>query len=380
MGDYDLQQDRRSLTAFAASRRDFLIKAAGAGAAAVAGLTPQVGIAQMPAASTPPNPGQTREYWIGADSMLWNLVPNGRDDITGAKYQPNDGVFPTVGYRAYSPNWVSVLASNDSIGENEGIPGPVIRARVGDTIVIHLKNNDLRPRWSAHSLHMQGLVHEPENNGFWYGAKPDLPGTAIYPGESYTYRYTVPKTAAGTWLYYDQSASRRTKIQGGLDMRIYRAVPVYTRAQPQDPDELDAPTGAQHGLFGMVVIEDEHTPPADRENIVLLHDIYAEDFPMLAQDFDCINGRSFLYNTPTFHAKLGERIRWRVGVIGRESHVFHIHGHRWLTNGRSTDTHILSPGTTATFEYKEDAVGTWLYHCHLTEHMMGGMAGEYIVA
>ena len=130
----------------------------------------------------------------------------------------------------------------------------------------------------------------------------------------------------------------------------------------------------------MVVIEDNRTQHADRENLVVLHDVYAEDFPMLVQDFDCINGRSFLSNTPTFRAKVGERVRWRVGVIGRENHVFHIHGHRWLMNGRSTDTLILSPGTTASIEYTEDSAGTWLYHCHITEHMMGGMAGEYVVS
>jgi len=312
--------------------------------------------------------------------MLWNLVPNGRDDLNDVKYQASQSSFVTVGYRAYSPNWAALLPGDESIGENAGIPGPVIRAHVGDTVVIHLKNNDLRPVRMAHSLHIQGLVHDAESDGFWRASAPDLPGTDVYPGESYTYRYVVPPTAVGAWLYYDYSASRRSKGFGGFDMRIYRSVPIYTQAKPQEPEELDAPAGAQHGLFGMAIIEDEHTPPADRENIVLLHDIYAEDFPMLIQDFDCINGSSFLANTPTFQAKVGERVRWRVGSIGRENHVFHIHGHRWLTNGRSTDTHILSPGTTATFEYTEDAAGTWLYHCHLTEHMMGGMAGEYVVA
>jgi len=181
-------------------------------------------------------------------------------------------------------------------------------------------------------------------------------------------------------MYYDHSASRRTKSIGGMDIRIYRNVPVYTRAQPSDPDELDAPTGAQHGLFGMVVIEDENTQPVERENIVLLHDIYSEEFPMLVQDFDCINGRSFISNTPTFQARVGERVRWHIGCVGHEDHIFHIHGHRWLRDGRSTDTELLAPGTTATIEYTEESAGTWLYHCHITEHMMGGMAGEYIVS
>ena len=248
--------------------------------------------------------GQTREYWIQADSMLWNLVPNGRDDFSGTNYTADQTSFVTVGYRAYSPNWATLLPSDSIIGENTGIPGPVIRARAGDTLVVHLKNNDVRPKWAAHSLHMQGLVRDVDDDAFWHGSEPNLPGTAIYPGESYTYRYVVPQSAVGTWLYYDYSASRRSKGRG-FDIRIYRDVPIYTRARPQDPEELDAPVGAKFGLFGMLIIDDVHMPPVDRENIVLFHDLYSDELPMLIQDFDCVNGRSFLSNTPTFQARVG---------------------------------------------------------------------------
>jgi len=359
-----------------ASRRDFLIKAALRGASVMLGALPNIASAESDPAAPEP---QTREYWIQADSILWNLAPIGRDDMSGATFEASQSSFVTVGYRAYSPNWGTPLPGDTLIGENSGIPGPVIRAHVGDTIVIHFKNNDVRPKYAAHSIHIEGLVREAENDGFWHDSEPNLPGTAVYPGENYTYRYTVPANAAGAWLYYDHSASRR--MRGfGFDIRIYRDVPVYTRAKPQDPEELDAPVGSQHGLFGMAIIEDANTKPVDHENIVIFHDMYSDDLPMLAQDFDCINGRSFLSNTPEFRARAGERVRWRIGSIGRENHVFHIHGHRWLMNGSSTDTHLLSPGTTATFEYIEDSPGTWLYHCHFTEHMMGGMAGRYVVS
>jgi FtsP/CotA-like multicopper oxidase with cupredoxin domain len=132
-------------------------------------------------------------------------------------------------------------------------------------------------------------------------------------------------------------------------------------------------------LFGMIIVESPQDAPADRENAVVFHDLYCDDLGALSQDFDCINGYSFLSNTPTFEAKVGERVRWRVAAIGKEKHVFHIHGHRWKSGGRYTDTMILGPGSTATIEYIEDSPGSWLYHCHVTEHMMGGMAGLYLV-
>ena len=359
------------------SRREFLMMAAAQGATALLSTVPRLCLADNVDASVPA--GQTREYWIQADSMQWNLVPGGIDQFSGTKYTADQTSFVTVGYRAYSPNWTTLLPPDAGIGENAGIPGPVIRASVGDTLLIHLKNNDVRQRWAAHSLHMQGLVRDVDNDAFWHGSEPNLPGTAIYPGESYTYRYVVPPSAVGTWLYYDYSASRRSKGRG-FDIRIYRDVPIYTRARPQEPEELDAPVGARYGLFGMLIIDDVHTPPVDRENIVLFHDLYSDELPTLAQDFDCVNGRSFLSNTPSFQAHVGERVRWRIGSLGRENHVFHVHGHRWLERGKFTDTHLLAPTTTATFDYVEDSPGSWLYHCHFTEHMMGGMAGLYEVS
>ena len=61
------------------------------------------------------------------------------------------------------------------------------------------------------------------------------------------------------------------------------------------------------------------------------------------------------------------------------SHAFHVRGHRWRFNGRWDDTVSIGPAMTLTFDYEEDNPGTWLYHCHVTDHMMGGMMGRYVV-
>jgi FtsP/CotA-like multicopper oxidase with cupredoxin domain len=82
---------------------------------------------------------------------------------------------------------------------------------------------------------------------------------------------------------------------------------------------------------------------------------------------------------PTLRPRCGERVRWRVAALGREFHVFHLHGHRWRFNGRYDDSLVLGPSTTVTVDYVEDNPGRWLYHCHVTDHMMGGMVGLYVV-
>ena len=49
------------------------------------------------------------------------------------------------------------------------------------------------------------------------------------------------------------------------------------------------------------------------------------------------NGTCFLGNPPTFTAKAGQRVRWHVATLGKEFHVFHLHGHRLWVNLGLTD-------------------------------------------
>ena len=78
--------------------------------------------------------------------------------------------------------------------------------------------------------------------------------------------------------------------------------------------------------------------------------------------------------------RTGERIRWRVASLGNEFHVLHVHGHRWgEADGAWRDSTVLGPSTTLTVDWTENNPGRWLYHCHVADHMMGGMIGHYTV-
>jgi FtsP/CotA-like multicopper oxidase with cupredoxin domain len=298
-----------------------------------------------------------REYWIQAESFWRNLVPNGRDGMMGRTFKAGQTSLWALGYRAYTPDWGQLLAGDDDIGANTGIPGPTIRAEVGDTIRIHFRNNDAHYRF-PHSIHVHGLTYTPDSDGAWLAVDPGKPGTAVGYGKNYTYTFTAAPSSVGTWPYHDHSTPQA--LSAG--------------------DEVIAEIGAELGLFGVIAITGPRTPPVDREFVLFFHDLYADDVPTLAQDVDCFNGAAFIDNTPTYTANVGERVRWRVAALGKEFHVFHIHGHRWLADGRYTDAQVLGPSTTLTVDYVEENPGDWLYHCHVTDHMMGGMLGRYLVS
>ena len=275
--------------------------------------------------------GRVVEYWIAAVPVTWNVVPNGRDAIGHMRYSPRDTTLRTVVYRAYTPEWAERLPATD------GIQGPLIRARVGDTILVHFKNLDdafNRP----HSMHFHGVHYRFGSDGSYIPGFSGR-GANVRPGESFTYRLEVGEDSAGVWPYHDHSPSMMDSIHGGL----YGALSILPRGAPRP----------------------------DREFVVFLGS---------QLDFMTINGRAFVGNTPVYRAKVGDLVQWNVLTLGDDFHTFHVHGHRWRgARGAPEDTRTLGPAESFAVRWREDAPGTWLYHCHVESHMMNGMIGIYVV-
>ena len=345
------------------TRRQVLTLGAGAAVAFGAGVGTASALERGP--ENRPDPfaraaiatGNVREYWIQVDSFDHNLVPTGNDEMMGMTFKSSDSTYPALGYRAYTRGWGAPLPGDDDIGPNTGIPGPNIRAAVGDIVKIHFRNNDQKNRW-PHSMHTHGFSYEPTSDGAYLAATPETPGTAVPAGETYTYTWTARRNSAGTWLYHD-----------------------HAQAQGLTPAGPVMEFNAELGMFGLVAITDHTTSKVDREIFLFFHDLYQDDVPSLSQDYDCFNGACYLGNTPKFTARIGDRVRWRIAALGKEFHVFHLHGHRWRSqaSGLFTDSEIMGPSTTLTVEYTEDNPGRWLYHCHVVDHMAGGMVGYYQV-
>lgn len=72
-------------------------------------LTTLIGAASLLAA--PSASAATRDYWVAAVPVTWNIVPNQRDAIMGMEYTPAQTVFGTVVYRRYTRNWRRPIAN-----------------------------------------------------------------------------------------------------------------------------------------------------------------------------------------------------------------------------------------------------------------------------
>jgi len=117
----------------------------------------------------------------------------------------------------------------------------------------------------------------------------------------------------------------------------------------------------------------------------------------------CLNGRSFVGNTPTILAQTGQRIRWYVFNLdlGMNWHNFHPHAQRWRFANEPIDVRSIGPAESFVVETvappvlllppgiqhsqdpehrPEDATpfqlrGDFLVHCHVEMHMMQGLVG-----
>jgi FtsP/CotA-like multicopper oxidase with cupredoxin domain len=293
-------------------------------------------VAVMPSAAGGQR-GVVREYWIAAVPMRWNVVPNGRNAIEHETFDKSETTFTTIVYRRYTPNWETAIPNQPgAAADNDGIPGPLLRAQVGDKIVVHFKNLDNefeRP----HSMHFHGVRYQFGSDGAYIPGFSTRGGN-VKPGGEYTYRFEAGEDSLGVWPYHDHSQSMNDSIAGGM--------------------------------YGAISIRGRGEKPPDREFVVY----FAEQL-----DFKTVNGRAFVGNTPVFRAKVGEVVQWDVLAIGDLHHTFHVHGHRWQIPRGFEDTRTVGPAESFAVRWREDVVGTWLYHCHVEDHMMNGMIGIYRV-
>jgi FtsP/CotA-like multicopper oxidase with cupredoxin domain len=282
---------------------------------------------------------RTVDFWVAAVPTTWNIAPNGLDAIHGMPVNPADSIFPTVVYRRYSPNWRRPV-QNSARSTSDGllIPGPLLRARVGDKLRIHFKNLDTL-RHDPHSMHFHGVHYRPSSDGAYVPGFSHGDGNVKF-GHTWTYRLTAGKDSSGVWPYHDHSPSMEASIAGGM--------------------------------FGMLSILGPHERVPDREFQVVFSPF---------GKFMAIDGRAFVGNTPVFTSTVGDIVQWDVMAMGSDHHTFHVHGHRWLTpGGISRDTQTLGPAESFRVRWREQDPGTWLYHCHVEDHMMRGMIGIYRVS
>lgn len=243
---------------------------------------------------------------------------------------------------------------------NGTVPGPFIRARVGDTVDVRLKNAD--DSWMMHNVDFHAAT----------GPGGGADATTAAPGEERSFKFKA------------------------LNPGIY----VYHCAVP--PVALHI----ANGMYGLILVEpEEGLPQVDREFYVMQGEIYTEESfgtsGLLTESYDkLLNERPeyFVFNghvgALTDHypmkAKVGETVRIYFGVGGPNyTSSFHVIGEIFdkvyqmgsVTSPPITDVQSVSvpPGAATIVEFKCEVPGRYVLVDHALSRAERGLAGYLIV-
>jgi manganese oxidase len=234
-------------------------------------------------------------------------------------------------------------------GYNGQSPGPTIEVVEGDRVRIFVTNR--LPEHTSIHWHGQRLP-----NGMDGVAGLNQP--SIKPGQTYVYEFAAQR--AGTFMYHPHA---------------------------------DETTQMAMGMMGFWVTHsrDLKFMPVDRDYVFLLnaYDISPGSYTpkvstMLDFNLWTFNSRAFPGTAPMV-ARLGERVRVRVGNLTMTNHPIHLHGHEFVVVG--TDGGWTSPasrwpevttdiavGQMRAIEFTAAAPGDWAFHCHKSHHTMNAMS------
>ncbi len=224
---------------------------------------------------------------------------------------------------------------------NGVVPGPQLRAQIGDRVRILFTNELPEPS----TIHFHGLIVPNNMDGVAV-----INQDAVMPGETFTYEFELRN--AGSHMYHS-----------------------HFMAEHQVP----------MGLLGAFVVEDPEDPYSD----------VALDYPMIVNDGPLgytINGKGFPATEPLV-AQLGDRIRIRYMNEGLQIHPMHLHGIPQLVvakdgyllpNPHYEDTVLVAPGERVDVIVDATELGVWAFHCHVLTHAespdgMFGMVTALIV-
>jgi hypothetical protein len=339
--------------------------------------------------------GVTRTYYISADRVVWDYAPKGRNLITGHRFNADANVFVKSGpgrigsryekclYRGYTDGTFQHRKVRPGSEAYLGFLGPVIRAEVGDTIKVVFRNKCA----FATSIHPHGVFYEKSSEGAPYAdgtSGADKHDDSVATGHRHTYIWQVPDRAGPgpgdgssvMWMYHshtDEVSDTYAGLMGPMEI---------TAQGMANPD--GSPTDVDRELFELFTVENENLSPFLKQNV---HRFAQRPYPSPGdEEFEesnlmhSINGYVF-GNQPMVTLHTGERVRWYVMSMGTEVdlHTPHWHGNDVLVNGMRMDVVSLLPASMVVADMVPDDPGTWLFHCHVNDHILAGMLSRYQV-
>jgi manganese oxidase len=340
----------------------------------------------------------TRTYFIAAEETLWDYAPSYPiNPMHQGEFSADEKVFvkgdgkQRIGHKYYKARFIEY--TDDSFTkilprrpewEHLGILGPVIRANVGDTIKVVFRN---KTQDMTTSIHPHGVFYKKDSEGTHYHdgtSGKDKHDDRVAPGATYTYIWEVPERSGPgpidpssiIWLYHshgNETMDTNTGLAGPI---------IISRKGTLLPN--GKLKGIDREFIVLFTIFDENKSYYLDKNI----NSFAPEAKDKKDD-EAFNESNLMHsmngyvydNLPGLNMKVGENVRWYQLALGTEEdlHTPHWHGNTLLSAGQRVDVLSLLPASHVTVDMQPDNPGTWMYHCHVNDHIEAGMMGHYTV-
>lgn len=340
--------------------------------------------------------GMVRRYFVAADQVEWDYAPAGKNLITGEEFGDDENVFVGQGpdrigrvylkslYREYTDDTFSTQKPRPKEWEHLGMLGPVIHAEVGDTIEVVFRNNTPFPA----SMHPHGVLYDKDSEGAPYAdgtSGKDKDDDAVPEGGTHTYRWQVPERAGPgphdpasvMWMYHSHNLEIDDVYAGLMGPII---VSGKGMARPDG-----SPSDVDREFVVNFMVDDENSSPWLDRNI----DRFAGDPKSVDPDDEAFGESNLMHsvngyvygNQPGLDMQRGQKVRWYLMGMGTEVdlHTPHWHGNVVTASGMRTDVVSLLPASMVIADMEPDDPGTWLFHCHVADHIAAGMQSLYRV-
>uniref|UniRef100_A0A8C3IIM7 ferroxidase n=1 Tax=Chrysemys picta bellii TaxID=8478 RepID=A0A8C3IIM7_CHRPI len=346
--------------------------------------------------SQPSLTGQERRYFIAAETVLWNYGPEGYDKFTGQALnttgsesasfftQGTDrigGQYWKVQYVEYTDDKFTRKKNRTEATMHLGILGPVIKAEVGDTLLVTFankaeKNYSIMPHGVSYSKQSEGTSYL---DGLW------KLGAHVKPCETFTYKWRVPENVGPTasdppcltYLYYSASDPVMDTNSGLVGPLI------VCRKNTLNHD------GTQKGIdkefYLLFTVFDENLSWYLDKNIKVFTGDPSkvnnedEDFRE-SNKMHAVNGYLF-GNLPGLVMCKDDKVSWHMIGLGTftDMHGVHFQGNTIHLSGTTRDTLPLFPHSSGTALMQPDHVGIFKVVCRTFDHFVAGMKQMYEV-
>jgi FtsP/CotA-like multicopper oxidase with cupredoxin domain len=150
---------------------------------------------------------------------------NGNDSVYAVNMP--SGITPRIGSKNIKARYIEYTDSSFSTPKpvsadwlHLGILGPVIRANVGDSVVVFFKNKTSINT----SIHVHGLLYDASSEGATYNNGSTGNGNSIAPGGKYMYRYyaregsgpVASQPSSVVWIYHSHVNMDESDLYAGL--------------------------------------------------------------------------------------------------------------------------------------------------------------------